>query len=212
MRRSGLIIKITVLVLAIVAVVSQPPDTLAYITSNSNTVQNSFNIVYQPPKDIVVPVWIQKKIVNLSEWEMGADGFYFHLRNVETGEKILLTSLEDGRAYAQLIFTAADVGKTHHYCLYELNTGREYVTYDTAVYEIEITLGLNEINEISADIRLNGEAVTEICAAFENLYYVPVVPPETGDSAKPLLWTAMFIFSAFGLFIFSKKHSACRRI
>lgn len=205
MKRCGLLLKLAMLVCVAITIVSAPPSSLAYIAANSNTVHNSFRVVYLPPQDISVPVKIQKSIANLSKKEIGPGGFDFDLLNVNTGEVTTATTSEDGRAVIYLPFAAEDVGKTYRYRLYELNTGREHVTYDETVYDISITLVLNDMHEISADIVMDGRPVTEIAAEFTNKYYVPVPLPDTGDPNHPVLWTAMLILSGAGLAIIGKK-------
>ena len=208
MKRFGLCKKLMLSVLAVVLVFSAAPSAYAYILSSSNTVQNSFSAVYMPPEDITVPVMIRKNIVNLGMDEMGPGGFYFHLRNVDTGETVVTASLETGWAVIQLPFDMEDIGKTCRYSLCELNTGVENVTYDRTVYDIGISIDLNEENELYAVLTVDDAPVQEICVTFENEYFVPVAPPETGDDAQPLLWAAMMLSSALGLVVLKKKRFA----
>lgn len=207
MKRCRLWIKLALLVCAAITVVSASHTSLAYITANSNTLHNSFRVVYLPPQDISVPVRIQKSMVNLSEDEVGPGGFEFHLVNSDTGAATVATSSDDGWATMQLTFTAEDVDKTYRYRLYELNAGRENVTYDETVYDISIQLLLNEDHEMYAVLTMNGTPVTEIVAQYENQYYVAVVPPDTGDNNHPLLWLVMLILSGTGLIVMGKKRT-----
>ena len=212
MKRTGLWIKLALLVCVAVAIVSAPPSSLAYMAASSNTLHNTFRVVYLPPQDIIVPVRIQKSMVNLSDEEIGPGGFDFHLVNADTQETIVATSADDGSASMNLTFTADDVGKTYHYRLYELNTGRENITYDETVYDISISLVLNERYEMSAVLALNDAPVTEIVAEYENKYYVPVPLPDTGDPARLMLWTAMLILSGAGLIVMKRSKNIFRRI
>lgn len=207
MKRCGLLFKVAMLLCVAITIVSAPPSSLAYITANSNTVHNSFRVVYLPPQDISVPIRIQKTMVNLSEDDVGPGGFEFHLVNPDTGVTTVATSAADGWATMQLTFTANDVGKTYRYRLYELNAGRENVTYDETVYDISIQLLLNEDHEMYAVLTMNGTPVTEIVAQYENQYDVAVVPPDTGDHNHPLLWLVMLILSGTGLIVMGKKRT-----
>ena len=211
MKRCSLLVKLALLICAAMTVVTATHTSLAYITAKSNTLHNSFRVEYLPPQDITVPVVIQKSMLNLSEDNVGPGGFDFHLINTNTGETLTATSSDDGRASMLLTFTADDVGKTYHYRLYELNSGREHVTYDDTVYDISITLVLNEMHEMSAQLKVNGQPVPEIAVDYENQYYVTHPLPDTGDHAPLLLWTVMLMISGTGLFVLVRKEAIFRR-
>lgn len=212
MKRYGPWIKLALLFCVAIAVISAPPTSLAYIAASSNTVQNAFRVEYLPPQDINVPVRVQKTMISLSERDIGPGGFDFRLINVDTDEAAIMTSLDDGRAEMNLTFTADDVGKTFRYRLHEMDTGRKNVTYDESVYDISIAVNLNEVHELCAEMWVDGVPVKEIAARFENVYYVPVALPDTGDEARPILWAAMLVFSAVGLMILRKKRNGSRRL
>ena len=212
MKRSIPWIKLILLVCVAVTIVSAPPSSLAYMAASSNTLHNAFRVVYLPPQDIAVPVRIQKTMLNLSNEEIGPGGFEFYLINTETGEALSAVSDDNGSTAIYLIFTADDAGKTYRYRLYELNTGRTNVTYDETVYDIDITLSLNEVHELSAELTVNGSHVTEIVAVYENKYYVPIALPDTGDPARPVLWLAMLILSGTGLIMIKRNRTVFRRM
>lgn len=225
MKRYSLRIVLPLLFCAVIVMASVTPSSLAYLVARSNTLHNTFRIPYippeeppeelpeeQPPEDISVPVRVQKSMVNFSEQEIGLDGFEFHLIDAETGEFRIMTSDEEGRAALDMTFTAADVGKTYHYRLGEVNTGRENVIYDGTIYDISITLVLSEQREIIAEITIDGSAVTEIAAEFVNKYIVPAPTPDTGDHAQLMLWLVMSVLSGTGLAVLGKKRSVFRRL
>ena len=205
MKRHGLWLKLAMLACVAIAIVSAPPSSIAYMAANSNTLRNSFRVVYAPAQEIQVPVQIHKTMVSLSPGETAPGGFDFCLIDVDTGEVRVASTTEDGWATILLPFADEDVGKTHRYRLNELNTGRKNVIYDDAVYEIAITLTWNENREISAAFAVDGEHVGQIVAEFENKYYVPVPIPDTGDSSRPVLWLAMLALSAAGLIVLRKR-------
>ena len=212
MKRCSLWVKLALLVCAAITVVSASHTSLAYITARSNILHNSFRVEYLPPQDISVPVMIQKSMVNLTEEEVGPDGFEFHLVNADTGATATAKSADNGLATMYLSFTADDVGKTYRYRLYELNTGRENVTYDDTVYDISIRLVLNEMHEMTAVLTVNGQPVTEIIVEYENQYYVTTPLPDTGDHAHLMLWTVMLVVSGAGLVLLGKNRTIFRRM
>lgn len=208
MKRISLIIKLMMLACVCVAVVAAPPSSLAYLASSSNTVQNSFNVVYQPADDLKVPVLIQKTMVNLSGEEVGLDGFVFQLLKLETNEITAAVSDENGFSEMELTFTEAEAGKKYHYWLYEYNTERENIDYDKTVHEITIELDINENNELCAELSVNGKAAQEIAVSFENRYFIPITPPDTGDEARPIVWAGMLMASVMGMIVLKKKRYA----
>ena len=212
MKRCGTWLMLAMLFCVAIAVISAPPTSLAYIAANSNTVQNAFRVEYLPPQDITVPVRVQKTMISLSERDVGPGGFDFRLINVDTDEAAIITSSADGWAETYLTFTAEDVGKTFRYRLHEMDTGRKNVTYDESVYDISIIIGLDQSHELCAELWMDGAPVEEIVAAFENVYYVPVPLPDTGDEARPILWAAMLVFSGSGLVMLRKKRNDFRRL
>lgn len=212
MKRCGLFIKLALLFCAAISIVSALPASLAYMTASSNTVHNAFRVVYLPPQDISVPVRIHKTMLDLSEEEIGPEGFEFYLVDKDTGETAAATSGDDGWAVIDLTFTAEDVGKTYNYLLYERNTGREHVIYDDTVYHISITLTLSESHEMTAQLMVDNQPVTEIAAEYENQYDVSGPLPDTGDHARLLLWTAMLILSGAGLVVLRKNSTVFRRL
>ena len=212
MKRYGKWIKLAMLLCAAITIVFTPSFSLAYIAANSNTLHNSFRVVYLPPQDISIPVMIQKTMVNLSDEDIGLGGFDFCLVNDTTGEALTATSADDGWAVIDLSFTAEDVGKTYAYRLYERNTELKNITYDETVYEISITLVLNEKHEMSAELTVDGQPVTEIVEEFENKNYVSIPLPDTGDHAHPILWMVMLVLSGAGLIVFENKRAVFRRL
>lgn len=203
---------LALLLCVVTAVAAASRFTLAYIAANSNTVRNSFRVEYLPPQDITVPVSVHKTVLQSGDEEISPAGFSFRLMNLDTGEVLSMTSFTDGWATVQLPFTAGDVGKTYRYRLFEVDTGREHIIYDDTVYDISISLALDETYEMSAGLTLNGEAVTQLVAEFVNTYE-DITLPDTGDYAQPLLWLALLSLSGAGLaLLLSTNHSHNRRL
>lgn len=210
MKNRRLWLMLTLLLCAVTMVAAALPSTVAYIADRANTVRNTFRVEYLPPQDITVPVRVHKTVMCLGEEEIGPEGFSFRMENTQTGRAVALTAGADGYAQAELTFTAEDVGKTYNYRLYELNAGREYVTYDETVYEISISLQLDEQHEMEAVITMDGEAVSEIAAEFVNLYQMMEIP-DTGDHDQPLAWLAMLLVSSIGLALLYMRKAIGRR-
>ncbi len=154
-----------------------------------------FANVYTPdPDPVTVEIVVNKTVTNLSSEQIGPDGFNFLLENVTLGEYMSAVSDVDGVAVFRLTFTEADIGKVYTYKLSEVNDGREGVIYSTAVYNITITVTLNEDNTLMVDILNNGADVETVEGAFENIY-APDVNPDTGD-VRLSAWIALMALSA----------------
>ncbi len=212
MKRFGLFVKLALICCAVIAAFTAPSPTLAYITAESNTVNNSFRVEYLPPQDISVPVTVHKTVLNFTEEEIGPGGFEFYLINSETGDAVTATTADDGWVTVYLPFTAEDVGKTFNYHLYELHTAQENMTFDETVYDIGITLVLNDMHEMSAVLTMDGVPVEAIVAEYENIYGEYAPWPDTGDEARPILWLMMVIVSGIGLVATCKNKAVFRRL
>ena len=131
-------------------------------------------------------------------------------------------SNEKGNGKFTINFTEDDIGKTYTYKLTEVNDGKGNVSYSTAEHTITVAISLNENNELVAALTQNGVNVTQIVAAFENVYdYTPTQStepdpgaehnpgtkpepgksnnPQTGDGAKLHPWFALLFVSGGGI-------------
>ena len=168
----------------------------------------AFNNTYNPPEiptpeNITLDVLVDKTVRCSGDSKIGPEGFLFLLENLDNDalNQVLKTDAE-GNALHQLTFTAEDLGKTFHYRLTEVNDNKEGVTYSTAEYLIDITISLDEQNNLlKADITINGEASGNIVATFVNEYEKPDVSAPTGDTAEPILLIGLMILSAAGILI-----------
>ncbi len=181
----------------------------------------AFTNIYTPkPGDITVDVDITKTVVNKGSEKIGPEGFAFLLDALADGvADITAKADENGKAKFTLTFTEDDIGKTYTYKLIEVNGGKANVTYSTAEYTITVMISLNENNELVATLTNNGKEVTEVVAAFENVYdYTPVTEPQpepekpdspqTGDNTNLSLWLALLFVSCGGILsttIYSRK-------
>lgn len=186
------------------------PTTLAYLTAQSDTLVNTFTAPYFPPESASVEVRVHKTVHNIGTESIGPEGFQFKLQNTQNDEAFTLTVNANGLASVTLPFCDADLGKTHTYRLYEINDGRENVTYSDRVYTIEITLSVNAQNQIVASARVDGQPVQQIVTVFENVYNAGIILPPTGDDTPIALCLALMLFSGAGLVVLLSKRQVLR--
>lgn len=160
------------------------------------TFNNTFIPVVSEPNDIAVNISVNKTVKNTGASSIGPDGFEFVLENTVSGEKQAVKSDKKGNAVFTLPFTVADVGKTYTYKLFETNDGMTGVTYDTKVYDISIAITLSGDNKLVSTITMDGKAVNDVVARFENTYYTDhTTAPPTGDNSNITFWFIMMIIS-----------------
>ena len=160
------------------------------------TFNNTFIPVVSEPDDIEVNIVVNKTVKNTGVSSISTAGFEFVLENTVSGEKKALKSDENGKAVFVLPFTATDVGKTYTYKLFETNDGMTGVTYDTKVYDISIAITLSNDNKLVSTITMDGKAVNDVVARFENTYYTDhAYAPPTGDDSNITFWFIMMIIS-----------------
>ncbi len=177
----------------------------------------TFNNTFVPPvvpdpDDIAVTITVNKTVKNTGTQALGPNGFEFVLENVATGEKTALETDNDGKAIFNLPFTAADIGKTYNYTLSETNEGKQGVTYDAVVYNIQVAIALGEDNKLIATVTRNGTAVENCVAEFENTFHTEQEPsPPTGDNSNSTFWFIMMIISGTAcvvLLLIDKRYRA----
>jgi pilin isopeptide linkage protein len=181
--------------------------TLALLIDQTMSLVNTF----VPPEitaETTVELNIQKNIATTSVNEVNASGFTFELWDLQNGKCYTATSDNDGAAAFTLPYTEADIGKTFKYTLKERNDAREGFTYDTRVYEIEVTVKLKG-NDLVAAMVMDQRPVDQLNAEFINTYFAEgedVPPPPAGDSAEPVLYGMLMIISFFSLLLIWRLH------
>ena len=143
--------------------------------------------------------------MNKGSEKIGPEGFVFLLKALTEG--VADTTVEtdqNGKAKFTLTFTEDDIGNTYTYKLTEANGGKANVTYSAAEYTVTVAISLNENNQLFAKLTQNGANVTEIVAAFENVYNYTPTPdapnnPQTGDNTNLYLWFALLFVSCGGI-------------
>jgi len=207
-RRSWFTLALLLCVLATIAV--SMPSSLAYIASRSQAVENTFTVGDLPADEVSVPVLVNKKVNSTSGEILSPEGFRFALEPKSGGERRILTADERGMASAELVFTRADLGNTYAYRLYEINDGRERVTYSDAEYAVEIDVLMGEDHGVTAAVRVGGRAAQRIEAEFVNVYHgaeaAPALPV-TGDDSRLGLYTMLMLAGAAGWIILRARRS-----
>ncbi len=175
----------------------------------TDTADLVFNNVYTPrPDDITLDIKIKKTVNNIGELTIGPNGFEFELAGSGIEEAIKLTTDANGDAVYTLTYTEDDIGKTYVYTVSEKAGDDPYVTYDDTIYTIELTIGLDENNKLTADAKIDGVDTDEILCEFVNTYEFKA--PYTGDGESLALWIGTFALCATALFVLctAKKRKA----
>ena len=175
----------------------------------------TFNNTFVPPvlpdpDDIAVTITVNKTVRNTGEVSIGPGGFEFVLENVANREKLALDSDTNGQVVFTLPFTAADIGKTYTYKLFETNEGVTGMTYDADVYTITVAISLDNENNLIATMTMNGDAVDALAADFENTYHANHVVPPTGDNNHIAFWFLAMVASGAAfvvLLLLDKKYA-----
>ena len=185
--------------------VSGTENAVVSIVDGGFDVSVGFNNTFVPPviidpNPITVEINVEKVVNNIGELTYGKGGFSFVLKNLATGEGLESVSADDGRAVFALSFTKEDIGKTYSYQLSESNLGIKGMTYDTDVHELTISLSLDESNQLTADLTMDGNSVDSLSATFENTYDAdkPSTPP-TGDKSNLMTWFVLMMISGSAL-------------
>lgn len=137
------------------------------------------------PADISVPITAKKILAYTDSADLiSPENFKFVLENTHTGYKLTRKSDANGLADFALTFSAADVGKTFHYTLSEIDDGRKNILYSTEVYEIAVSIGLSTDNKLTAAVTCDGKVTEECVASFTNLCYSDSSPLPAVDAIK----------------------------
>lgn len=175
------------------------------------TLSVNFNNTFIPdPEDITVSFDVDKVVKNTGVKSITPEGFKFILENNETHQKLYVTSNQLGNAAFNCTYTADDIGKTYSYKLYEVNEGKENMTYDTTVYDVQVSIA-KEGNRLIPTLKKNGVVVDEVVVEFENIYHVESKGPPTGDNSHTNFWYVMLVLSSIaciGLFRLEKKYTS----
>ena len=123
-----------------------------------------------PQQPIDVEIKAKKTIKNIGDFEISPEGFTFVLTDTETRMSQNRVSDQYGDVVFELQYTTSDVGKTYHYTLEELDERKQYITYSTAIYYVDVEVKFNENDKLSAIVKVNDKLQTELTPSFENIY------------------------------------------
>lgn len=154
-----------------------------------------------------VKLSVVKNVINETDKPFGKNGFEFLLTRdgIEAGRVV---TDENGNAEFALTFKEADVDKTYTYVMTEVNGGISGVTYDTAEYVFEITVGYDESGKaLKATVTKNGESENACVAEFENVY--SEIKP--GDTSNILPWMILLAISGGAIITFAANGKKKRR-
>ena len=123
-----------------------------------------------PQKDLDVKITAKKTVKNIGDFEISPEGFTFVLTNTETRVEQNRLSDKYGDVVFELKYTTNDVGKTYSYTLEEFDDRREYVTYSTAIYYVDVEVLFDQNDKLSALVKVNDRLQSEMTPTFENIY------------------------------------------
>ena len=149
------------------------------VTEGVAAFTNTYHADLPPAAAVTVPVRIEKTVQNTGVSSIGPGGFTFVLEDMESHNKLLTESGENGDAAFELTFTEDDTDQTYTYTLYERDTGMAGVTYSALCYEIVVAVTKDAVNnKMVAHVTQDGMTVDTVEAAFENVYHVEQPDPE----------------------------------
>ena len=184
--------------------------TVAYYSVKTPALVNTF-VPGDVPEvaPLSLPLTVKKTVICTGDKTIGPEGFRFVLKDSETGREITtLTSDANGDANCTLAYTYNDIGKTYGYLLTEINDGRANVTYSEQSYYIQVRIILDEAQDMLVPmLHINGQSVTRLNTAFENMYYVETPLPPMGDSMNVALCAVMMLLSASALLMLRKREN-----
>ena len=179
-KLSKLLITLTVLMALFT---STAMTAYGFIITQTESCTNTFTT-----EIVTVKITVNKIVKNIGYSSIGPENFEFALENQANGDKQLIKSDKNGEATFFLNFNNSDIGSSFTYSLYEVIGNVEGLTYDTTVYDIAITVNSNANENLTANVLLNGEAVNDVIAKFENIYDNTVIKsPQTNDRTCLLL-------------------------
>lgn len=141
-----------------------------------NNVKAVFENIYHkvdapgPQEPINVEIKAKKTVKNIGDFEISPEGFTFVLTNTQTGMQKNRMSDKYGDVVFDLQYTTDDVGKTYHYTLEELDDRKQYITYSTLIYNVDVEVKFNENDKLSAVVKVNNQLQNELTPSFENIY------------------------------------------
>ena len=145
------------------------------------------------PDDITVSVEIDNNVNNQSDGDVPHDKYSFIVENTQTGEKTTVTADENGKAKLDLTFTPDDAGKDFVYKIYPADGGVDGAEFSDKIYEIVISIGVNENGDLTAAMVCDGKPCETLSLVFDSIY-----DPQKPFYSWPLIFTGAMAAAAGG--------------
>jgi len=215
-----------------VTLVDKTPVATVYLdgvaAGGSMVVADFTNVEISGIGGTTVTLNVNKNVEDINDDKPSLKGYKFILEDVTVyaGEipesERIRTDKSDkhGKASFDLTYTSADIGKTFSYKLYEEAGDNEDMEYDTTVYDIQVTVGMAEIDgvyQLTAYVTCDGVAIDDLAAwaaEFTNGIYgvgggeeedaesgFEGDVPKTGDGSNLPLWFSMMLISALACLV-----------
>ena len=190
LRRFALLVSLLVLLTSTVN------TTFGFVVTKTDSLINTFVPAVADTDNISLRLTVNKTVHNTGDATLGPGGFEFVLENTATGEKQFAISNSDGKAHYFLTFASADIGNTYIYRLSETDLGDIGMSYDDHVYNVSVSIALNEDNELIANVLIDGQVSEDLVAEFINTYHIDTPDSDpTGDPTDLLFWLFMMTVS-----------------
>ena len=179
---------------------------VTYDGADSLTITNTYAPPPPPPEspETRVEIHVTKQLTGRA-WK-AEDSFLFHLAAVTKGAPMppvtTSTATRENPVASFGSITYTEPG-TYVYELWEERGNAPYVTYDTRVHKVIVTVTEDaRTGQLRAAVTYDGtESLT-----VTNTYAPPPPPtPSTGDSSRPLLWLSLMVFSFLGILVVLRK-------
>lgn len=154
------------------------------------------------PDRVTVSVMVDKTVNNTGALSMGPEGFAIVMESVDSGDKTVLKTDENGQVIFNLTFTEADINHAFRYNLYEIDDQREGVVYDQTVHQLTAEVSRQE-DRLTVTVRNGEQVLDEVKVSFVNTYHSDPDPsPPTGGKDTIVRWLILLIVSGTTLIVF----------
>ena len=90
---------------------------------------------------------------------------------------------------------------TYEYQLWEEPGKKPYVSYDTSVHKVTVTVTWDaRAQQLRAEVTYDGAGRLTVTNT-----YAPPPPPKTGDTSRPVLWLSLMAVSLLGILVMLRK-------
>ncbi len=171
----------------------------------------TFKNIYTEPAPQILTIPVIKTVENKGTEKLSPEGFRIRIEEKESGLSADVLTDKNGKAELPVTFEASDVGSTYTFLVYEVDEGKEHVTYSEQVYTYTVEVSLSADNTLQLAVTREGTPLDILTAGFVNVYdYTkePPATPATGDGMNLVLWMTLLTLSGgavITLMVFGKK-------